>query len=163
MAMVFSTSVLQLARAYTALADDGVLHSVSLIKRGEDFDSKRVFTAKTAKKVREMLEHVIKKDGTAYQARVDGFRVAGKTGTVKKSIVGGYAKDRYLAVFVGMAPVSDPKFVIAVMVNEPSAGKYYGGQVAAPVFSKVMAGALRVYGIATDKEESMPVLLTSVK
>ena len=155
-----STSVLQLARSYTALADDGVLHSVSLLKRDEDHDAKRVFTAKTAKKVREMLEHVVKKDGTAYQARVNGYRVAGKTGTVKKAVAGGYADDRYQAVFVGLAPVSNPRFVIAVMVDEPSAGKYYGGLVAAPVFSKVMAGALRVYGVAPDKEESMPVLLT---
>jgi len=155
-----STSVLQLARAYTALADDGVLHSVSILKRDEDDDAKRVFSVKTAKKVREMLEHVIKKDGTAYQARVDGYRVAGKTGTVKKAVAGGYADDRYFAVFVGLAPASNPRFVIAVMVDEPSAGKYYGGLVAAPVFSKVMAGALRVYGIAPDKEESMPVLLT---
>jgi len=155
-----STSVLQLARAYTALADDGVLHSVSILKREVDHDAKRVFSVKTAKKVREMLEHVVKKDGTAYQARVDGYRVAGKTGTVKKAVAGGYADDRYLAVFVGLAPASNPRFVIAVMVDEPSAGKYYGGLVAAPVFSKVMAGAMRVYGIAPDKEESMPVLLT---
>jgi cell division protein FtsI (penicillin-binding protein 3) len=155
-----STSVLQLARAYTALADDGVLHSVSILKRDVDHDAKRVFSVKTAKKVREMLEHVVKKDGTAYQARVDGYRVAGKTGTVKKAVAGGYADDRYLAVFVGLAPASNPRFVIAVMVDEPSAGKYYGGLVAAPVFSKVMAGAMRVYGIAPDKEESMPVLLT---
>jgi len=154
-----ATSVLQLARSYTALADDGILHSVSLLKRDEDYDSKRVFTAKTAKKVREMLEHVIKKDGTAYQARVSGYRVAGKTGTVKKAIAGGYADKRYLAVFVGLAPVSNPRFVIAVMVDEPSAGKYYGGLVAAPIFAKVMAGALRVYGVEPDKEESMPVLL----
>ena len=158
-----STSVLQLARAYTALADDGILHSVSLLKREEDYDAKRVFTAKTAKKVTAMLEHVIKKDGTAYKARVDGYRVAGKTGTVKKAIAGGYADDRYLAVFVGLAPVSDPRFVIAVMVDDPSAGKYYGGLVAAPVFSKVMAGALRVYGVAPDKEDTMPVLLTTSK
>ncbi len=155
-----STTVLQLARAYTALADDGVLHSVSILKREVDHDAKRVFSVKTAKKVREMLEHVVKKDGTAYQARVDGYRVAGKTGTVKKAVAGGYADDRYLAVFVGLAPASNPRFVIAVMVDEPSAGKYYGGLVAAPVFSKVMAGAMRVYGIAPDKEESMPVLLT---
>lgn len=158
-----ATSVLQLARAYTALADDGVLHSVSLLKRDEDYDAKRVFTAKTAIKVREMLEHVVKKGGTAYQARVDGYRVAGKTGTVKKAVAGGYADDRYLAVFVGLAPVSNPRFVIAVMVDEPRAGKYYGGLVAAPVFSKVMAGALRVYGIAPDKIESMPVLLTKAE
>lgn len=155
-----STSVLQLARAYTAIADDGLLHSVSLLKRDEDFDVKRVFSAKTAKKVREMIEHVVKKDGTAYQARVNGYRVAGKTGTVKKATAGGYSKNKYLAVFVGLAPVSNPRFVIAVMVDEPSAGKYYGGLVAAPVFAKVMEGALRVYGVAPDMEDTMPVLLT---
>ena len=86
--------------------------------------------------------------------------MAGKTGTVKKATAGGYADKRYLAVFVGLAPVSDPRFVIAVMVDEPSAGDYYGGLVAAPVFAKVMAGALRVYGVAPDKEDTMPVLLT---
>ena len=155
-----SMSVLQLARAYTALADDGMLHSVSILKREEDYDATRVFSKKTAKKVREMLEHVIKRDGTAYQARVDGYRVAGKTGTVKKAKAGGYTEKSYLAVFVGMAPASDPRFVIAVMVDEPSAGDYYGGLVAAPVFSKVMAGALRVYGVAPDKEDTMPILLT---
>ncbi|MCK5477415.1 MAG: penicillin-binding protein 2 [Methylococcales bacterium] len=158
-----STSLLQLARAYTALADDGLLHSVSILKRDEDYDAKRVFSKRTAKKVREMLEHVIKKDGTAYQARVDGYRVAGKTGTVKKATAGGYTEKTYFAVFVGLAPVSDPRFVIAVMVDEPTAGKYYGGLVAAPVFSKVMAGALRVYGVAPDKEDTMPVLLTKVE
>jgi cell division protein FtsI (penicillin-binding protein 3) len=158
-----STSVLQLARAYTALADEGVLHSVSILKRDEDYDAKRVFSKKTANKITAMLEHVIKKDGTAYKARVDGYRVAGKTGTVKKATAGGYTKKSYLAVFVGLAPVSNPRFVIAVMVDEPSAGKYYGGLVAAPVFSKVMAGALRVYGVAPDQEESMPVLLTTIE
>ena len=158
-----STSVLQLARAYTALADEGVLHSVSILKRDEDYDAKRVFSKRTAKKITAMLEHVIKRDGTAYQARVDGYRVAGKTGTVKKANAGGYTEKSYQAVFVGLAPVSNPRFVIAVMVDEPSAGKYYGGLVAAPVFSKVMAGALRVYGVAPDKEESMPVLLTRAK
>lgn len=158
-----TTTVLQLARAYTALADGGLLHSVSLLKRDEDYDVKRVLTQKTAKKITEMLEHVTDKDGTAFQARVDGYRVAGKTGTVKKAIAGGYAEKSYLAVFVGLAPVSNPRFVIAVMIDEPSAGKYYGGLVAAPVFSKVMAGALRVYGVAPDKEDTMPMLLTKIE
>ena len=158
-----STSTLQLARAYTALADEGVLHSVSLLKREIDHDTKRVFTKKTANQVREMLEHVLKKDGTAYQARVDGYRVAGKTGTVKKAMAGGYTEDRYLAVFVGLAPASDPRFVIAVMVDEPSAGKYYGGLVAGPIFAKAMAGALRVYGVEPDQEDTMPVLLTEAR
>ncbi|WP_305909273.1 penicillin-binding protein 2 [Methylomarinum sp. Ch1-1] len=155
-----STSLLQLARAYTALADDGLVHSVTLLQRDEDYQARRVYSAANAQKVREMLEHVVKKDGTAYQARVAGFRVAGKTGTVKKATAGGYADKRYFAVFVGLAPVSSPRFVIAVMVDEPSAGDYYGGLVAAPVFAKVMAGALRVYGVTPDKEDTMPVLLT---
>ena len=155
-----STTTLQLARAYTALADDGILHSVSLLKRDEDDESQRVFSAKTARQVREMLEHVVAKDGTAYQARVDGYRVAGKTGTSKKAVKGGYSNKLYSAVFVGIAPASDPRFVIAVMVNEPGGKKYYGGQVAGPIFSKVMAGALRLYGVEPDKENTMPVLLT---
>lgn len=155
-----SMSLLQLAKAYTALADDGIVHSVTLLQRDEDYEARRVFSAATAKRIREMLEHVVKKDGTAYRARVDGYRVAGKTGTVKKATAGGYADKRYLAVFVGLAPVSDPRFVIAVMVDEPNAGDYYGGLVAAPVFAKVMAGALRVYGVAPDQEDTMPVLLT---
>ncbi|MFA5983525.1 MAG: penicillin-binding protein 2 [Methylococcaceae bacterium] len=155
-----NASVLQLARAYTALADDGVLHSVSFLKRDEDDDAKRVFTAKTAKQVRAMMETVVSKEGTAYEARVDGYKVAGKTGTVKKAGHGGYSEKRYFSVFAGLAPASDPKLVVVVMVDEPTAGKYYGGLVSAPVFSKVMAGALRVMGVAPDQEDTMPVLLT---
>jgi len=155
-------SALQLARSYTALADNGVLHSVSLQKREQDDDAKRVFTSKTAKRVREMMETVVSKEGTAYEARVDGYRVAGKTGTVKKSGGrGGYSEHTYFSVFAGMAPASNPKLIIVVMIDEPSAGQYYGGLVSAPVFSKVMSGALRVLGVAPDQEDTMPVLLTS--
>lgn len=157
-----STSILQLAKAYTALADDGILHSVSLIKRDIDPYAERVFSVKTARQVRDMLETVVMRDGTAYQARVDGYRVAGKTGTAKKlHVSGGYAQKKYRGVFVGMAPASNPRLVIAVMVDEPGADKYYGGLVAAPVFARVMAGALRIVGAAPDQEESMPVLLDS--
>ena len=155
-----STSILQLARAYTALADDGVVHSVTLLKRDEDPDAKRIFKPETARKVREMLEHVISKDGTAYLARVEGYRVAGKTGTVKKAAVGGYAEDKYISVFVGMAPASNPRFIIAIMVDEPTSGQYYGGLVAAPAFAKVMAGALRVYGVEPDGMDNMHLLLS---
>jgi cell division protein FtsI (penicillin-binding protein 3) len=154
-----SMSVLQLARSYTALADDGQLHSVSLLKRERDDYVQQVISPATAVKVRTMLEQVVKKDGTAYKARVEGYRVAGKTGTVKKVKNGAYSDD-YLAVFVGMAPASDPKLIIAVIVDSPHAGQYYGGLVAAPIFSKVMGGALRVLGIAPDEEQSMTVLLT---
>ncbi|NOR79687.1 MAG: penicillin-binding protein 2, partial [Methyloprofundus sp.] len=154
-----SMSVLQLARAYTILADDGLLHSVSLLKRDKDEYETRVLSAETAIKVRTMIEQVVEKDGTAYKARVSGYRVAGKTGTVKKAGVGGYGDD-YLSVFVGMAPASDPKLIIAVMVDSPQAGDYYGGVVAGPIFSKVMGGALSVLKVAPDQEQSMAVLLT---
>ena len=155
-----SSSALQLARAYTALADDGVLHSVSLLKREEDDDVVRVFSAKTAKSVRKMMETVLMKDGTAYEGRVDGYTAAGKTGTVKKAGAGGYTEKNYFAVFAGMAPATDPRLIIVVMIDEPSAGQYYGGLVSAPVFSKVMAGALRILEVAPDQEETMPILLT---
>jgi cell division protein FtsI (penicillin-binding protein 3) len=156
-----SASAVQLARAYTALADDGLLHSVSLLKRDEDPDERRVFSAKTAQSVRTMMESVIMKDGTAYEARVDGYTVAGKTGTVKKAGPGGYSSNKYFAVFAGMAPAKNPRLIITVMIDEPSAGEYYGGLVSAPVFSKVMAGALRIMGIAPDQQSTMPLLLTS--
>ena len=155
-----NASVLQLARAYTALADDGILHSVSLLKREEDDDTVRVFSAKTAKTVRKMMETVLTKDGTAIQAVVPGYSAAGKTGTAKKSTGHGYTEKSYFAVFSGLAPVENPRLIIAVMIDEPSAGNYYGGLVAAPVFSKVMAGALRILGVAPDKLDAMPLLLT---
>lgn len=156
-----NASVVQLAKAYTALADDGILHSVSLLKRDEDPNPVRVFSAKTAQSVRQMMETVIMKDGTAYEARVDGYTVAGKTGTVKKaSGAHGYTSNKYFAVFAGMAPASDPKLIITVMIDEPSAGKYYGGLVSAPVFSRVMSGALRVLDIAPDREDTMPIVLS---
>ena len=155
-----NASVLQLARAYTALADDGILHSVSLLKREEDDDTVRVFSAKTAKTVRKMMETVLTKDGTAIEAVVPGYSAAGKTGTAKKATAHGYTEKTYFAVFSGMAPVENPRLIIAVMIDEPSAGNYYGGLVAAPVFSRVMAGALRILGVAPDKLDAMPLLLT---
>ncbi|MSP27216.1 MAG: penicillin-binding protein 2 [Methylococcales bacterium] len=156
-----NVSAIQLARAYTALADDGILHSISLIKRDEDDKPRRVFSANTAKTIRSMLENVIMKDGTAYEARVDGYTVAGKTGTVKKANEShGYGSSTYFSVFAGMAPARNPRLIIVVMIDEPSAGKYYGGLVAAPVFSKVMTGALRLLNVAPDQETTMPILLT---
>jgi cell division protein FtsI (penicillin-binding protein 3) len=154
-----NVSALQLARAYTALADDGILHSVSLLKRDEDVDAQRVLSQKTAKTVRTMMETVISKEGTAYEARVEGYRVAGKTGTAKKAGAHGYSANSYFALFAGLAPASNPRLVIVVMIDEPSAGQYYGGLVAAPVFSKVMGGALRLLGVTPDQEDTMPILI----
>jgi len=131
------------------LADDGLVHSVSLLKREKDEYADRVLSKETAVTVRTMIESVVQRDGTAYRASVKGYRVAGKTGTVKKAVAGGYGSD-YLSLFVGMAPASDPKLVIAVMVDSPSVGGFYGGVVAAPIFSKVMGGALRLLKIPPD-------------
>lgn len=145
-----SASVLQLAQAYTAFANEGVMQPVSLVKENEKRQGKKVFTKKTAKQVLEMMEKVVAKGGTAPLAAITNYRVAGKTGTSKKSIAGGYADDRYAALFAGIVPASDPRFVMVVVIDEPSAGEFYGGKVAAPVFSSVMTGVLRLLNVPPD-------------
>lgn len=145
-----ASSVAQLARAYSVIANDGELLDLSLIKLDEKPQGKQVMTVKTAKNVRKMLESVIKAGGTAKQAAVRGYKVAGKTGTVKKSQRGGYTEDRYIAVFAGIAPASNPELVLVVSVNEPNNGVFYGGAVAAPVFADIMENALRVLNVMPD-------------
>lgn len=145
-----SVSTLQLAQAYAVLAADGLKRPVSLLRVDQAPVGERVFSADTARAVRHMLESVVSVQGTAPLAAVPGYRVAGKTGTVKKVEDGGYSDDRYLALFAGMAPASRPRLVLVVMLDEPSAGKYYGGQVAAPVFARVMGEALRLLNVAPD-------------
>jgi cell division protein FtsI (penicillin-binding protein 3) len=145
-----SLSLIQLARAYTVFANDGEIKPVSLLKLKEPPVGQQVFSAATARSVRDMLETVVQPGGTAPHAQVMGYRVAGKTGTAHKLDVGGYAADRYVSSFVGMAPASNPRLIIAVMIDEPSDGKYYGGTVAGPVFSAVMAGALRQLAVPQD-------------
>jgi len=145
-----SVSLLQLARAYTVFATEGLLQPLTLIRRDEAVSGQRVVSALTAVAVRSMLETVIKPGGTAPRAYVMGYRVAGKTGTAHKLEGHAYASDRYVSTFVGMAPASDPRLVIAVMLDEPSNGQYYGGVVAAPVFSRVMSEALRMLGVNPD-------------
>ncbi len=145
-----SVSLLQLARAYAAFANDGIMPPLTVLKHREQAVGKRVMTAETAQIVREMLERVTHNGGTAPQARVMGYRVAGKTGTAHKLVGGSYAADKYIASFVGLAPASDPRLVVAVMIDEPGGREYYGGLVAAPVFSRVMAGALRLMAVPPD-------------
>ena len=145
-----SVSLLQLARAYSVFATDGELMPLTLIKRDQPVQGKRVVSARTAASVRKMLEMVTQPGGTATRAQVAGFRVAGKTGTAHKLVGASYAPDRYVSSFVGFAPASNPRLVIAVMLDEPGGKSYYGGEVAAPVFSTVMAGALRLLGIEPD-------------
>ena len=145
-----SVSLIQLARAYTVFARDGELAPLSLLKTGARAAGERVFSPEVARALRDMLEAAVQPGGTAPRARVVGWRVGGKTGTAHKQENGGYAASKYVSSFVGFAPLSAPRLVIAVMVDEPSAGQYYGGQVAAPVFSQVMQGALRLLGAPYD-------------
>jgi cell division protein FtsI (penicillin-binding protein 3) len=147
-----SVTGMQLAQAYSVLANDGYRVPITLLKRGADSEVERqaAFSPMVARAVRKMMESVVAADGTAPLAAVNGYRVAGKTGTAHKSEAGGYAEKRYLSVFAGMAPASDPRLVAVVVINEPSNGEYYGGKVAAPVFSRVMAGALRLLNIPPD-------------
>ena len=145
-----SVSLLQLARAYTVFAADGELKSPSLVKLDTPQSGNQVISPATARAVRDMLEMVVEPGGTAPRAQIVGYRVAGKTGTAHKLENGSYTNDRYVSSFVGMAPASNPRLIVAVMLDEPSAGQYYGGRVAAPVFSQVMAGSLRILGVAPD-------------
>lgn len=148
-----SVSLLQLARAYTIFASDGVLAPLTFVRRESPAPGQRVISVRTARTIRAMLEGVTHPGGTAVQARVTGYRVAGKTGTVHKLVNGSYSPDRYIASFVGFAPVSKPRLVVAVMIDEPAQGKHYGGEVAAPIFREVTAGALRVLGVSPDSIE----------
>lgn len=153
-----SLTLLQLARAYTVFTNDGALLPVSLLKLKEAPVGHQVYKPATANHLKDMMETVIQPGGTAPRAQVLGYRVAGKTGTAHKPGVGGYQANHYVSSFVGFAPASNPKFIIAVMIDDPSAGKYYGGTVAAPVFSKVMAGALRMLAIPQDAPNNNVVI-----
>ncbi len=145
-----SVSLLQLARAYTIFASDGELKPVSLLKLDAVPPGERVISAENARHVRAMLETVSHEGGTATRAQVAGYRVAGKTGTAHKIENGSYSPDKYVASFIGFAPASRPRLVIAVMLDEPGAGEHFGGVVAAPVFSQVMADALRLLSVPRD-------------
>jgi cell division protein FtsI (penicillin-binding protein 3) len=145
-----SLSLIQLARAYTVFATDGELVALTLVKNQPASSSEKLLSPETARAVRAMLEAAVQSGGTGPRARIMGWRVAGKTGTAHKQENGGYAADKYIASFVGLAPVSAPRVVIAVMIDEPAAGQHYGGAVAAPVFAQVMQGALRMLGVPHD-------------
>ena len=144
-----SVNLLQLARAYTVFANDGELKQLTLLKQEVPTVGATVYSAATVRAVREMMELVVKPGGTAPLAQVMGYRVAGKTGTSHKLENGRYV-DRYISSFVGMAPASNPRLIVAVMLNEPTGKEYYGGQVAAPAFSNVMGAALRQLDVPND-------------
>ncbi|MEW6589822.1 MAG: penicillin-binding protein 2 [Pseudomonadota bacterium] len=150
-----SVSLLQLTRAYMAFANDGEVMPLSFLRREpQEISGVRVFSPAVAREVRGMMEAVTQEGGTGQRTRVPGYRVAGKTGTAHKLVDGRYAPDRYLSSFVGMAPASNPRLIIGVVVDEPSGGVYYGGSVAGPVFAQVMAASLRQLGLPPDAPET---------
>jgi cell division protein FtsI (penicillin-binding protein 3) len=146
----FSVTALQLARAYGVLATDGVLQPLSLERVDVMPAGRQVLSPRTARMVRQYLEGVVAPGGTAIKAAIPSYRVAGKTGTVHKAVAGGYSPDNYQSLFVGLAPASQPQLVALVMIDDPNGKDYYGGLVAAPVFSRVMQGALRTLQVPPD-------------
>lgn len=146
-----SLTPMQLAKAYSVLANGGQDFFVSLTK--QDIDEKMpVIDERITEKVMQTLQGVVGVKGTGRNARIAGYDIAGKTGTVHKNTPNGYSKDKYLALFVGMAPMRDPRFVTLVMLDEPKSNRYYGGEVAAPIFSKYMDDLLKLYGVSPDNE-----------
>ncbi len=144
-----SVSLMQMARAYTAFARDGDMVSLTLMRRDSEPTSVKVYPPALSKEIRAMLEAAAGPDG-AKLAQVQGYRVAGKSGTARKIVDGRYSTSSYRSSFVGFAPVSDPRIVVAVSIDEPQAGAYYGGRVAAPVFSSIVGGSLRMLGVRPD-------------
>ncbi len=147
-----SATAMQLAKGYLVFANKGNLVPVTFIHNDTPSSPVQVMQRKTAEQVLTMMEAVVGKEGTGRSARVEGYRVAGKTGTARIAGKQGYTERKYIASFVGIAPVSKPKFVVVVIVHEPSKKAYYAAAVAAPLFAKVMSGALRIFNVPTDDQ-----------
>ncbi|MGH8136257.1 MAG: peptidoglycan D,D-transpeptidase FtsI family protein, partial [Steroidobacteraceae bacterium] len=148
-----SVTPLQLAQAYATVGALGMHRPITFRRVQEAAPATRVLDERVARELISLLEGVVDPGGTGVKARVPGYRVAGKTGTAWKAIPGGYSEDRYLAVFAGVVPASRPRLAVLVMIDEPRGALYYGGDVAAPVFSAVTAGALRLMSVAPDDLE----------
>lgn len=152
-----SVSLFQLARAYTVFARDGDLAPVSITRVDQPMAGSPVFSAETTRAVRKMLNMAAGEGGTAPKAQTLGFSVGGKTGTAHKQEGGAYTT-KYRSWFVGLAPAVNPRIVVAVMLDEPSNGRYYGGDVAAPVFSDVVQETLPRLGVQPDLEYKSQVI-----
>ena len=153
----FNVTNLQLAQAYLVLANNGVLKPLSLLRTDEPVQGRRVMDADVARVVSDMLRSVTEKGGTGTKARIEGYNVAGKTGTVHKQAKGkrGYAGDRYFALFAGMVPAENPRVVAVVTIDEPGGENYGGGSVAAPVFASVMKDALRLLNVPPQTDAAV--------
>ncbi|HGP4575660.1 TPA: peptidoglycan D,D-transpeptidase FtsI family protein [Neisseria meningitidis] len=152
-------SLLQLARAYTVLTHDGELLPVSFEKQAVAPKGKRVIKASTAKKVRELMVSVTEAGGTGTAGAVDGFDVGAKTGTARKLVNGRYVDNKHVATFIGFAPAKNPRVIVAVTIDEPTANGYYGGVVTGPPFKKIMGGSLNILGVSPTK----PLTAAAVK
>ena len=152
-----STTALQLAHAYSVLANGGYDYPVTFVRQTEPTAGSRVLSKASTNQLKFFMSSVVDEGGTGRRAHVPGYRIAGKTGTVRKSTQQGYSDNAHLSIFAGMAPLSDPRLVMVVVINEPQGKQYYGGQVAAPVFASVMADALRLFNIAPDDPQTLIV------
>jgi cell division protein FtsI (penicillin-binding protein 3) len=151
-----SVTPLQLAHAYATIGAFGVARPVSFLRVESAVAGARALDEHTCRELVSMLESVVAAEGTGKLAAIPGYRVSGKTGTAWKATGGGYSTDRYMAVFGGVAPESAPRLAAVVVIDEPSAGLHMGGQVAAPVFSRVIGGALRLLAVAPDQPVKTP-------
>jgi len=145
-----SVTPLQLAQAYAALGNDGNMRPVSLIALDKPNEGNRILSSETSRAIRRMMEEVVRPGGTGTKANIAGYRVAGKTGTTWKFAAGGYSHDKYLSIFAGLAPASDPRLAAVVIIDEPTGNLYYGSDVAAPVFADVIAESLRMLAVPPD-------------
>ena len=152
---------LQLARAYSAIAADGVLRPVSMLALDKPLPGTRVISSSTARALTQMMEAVVSPAGTGKRAAVRNYRVAGKTGTAQKAIVGGHSDERHTAFFAGFAPATHPRLVVVVVIDEPQGAAYYGADVAAPVFSNIVTGALRVLAVPPDALPAAPLTVVA--
>lgn len=158
-----STSLFQLAQAYSVLANDGELLTPKIIQSSTPAARQRVMSAVNARAVRHMLNLAAGPEGTAPKAQLEGYTVGGKTGTSHKQEGRGYAAKKYRSTFVGMSPIDAPRIVVAVSIDEPSAGKYFGGEVAAPIFSQTVGQTLRLLGVQPDRAVKPQIAVTAVE
>jgi len=158
-----SASLFQMAHSYTAFAHDGRVVPVTMLKSSEPAVGVPVFSAENARAVRKMLQMAAGPGGTGQKAQTLGYSVGGKSGTAHKQVGKGYASNRYRSWFTGMAPIENPRIIVAVMIDEPTAGQYFGGLVAAPVFSEVVQQTLRMMGVQPDMEVKPQIVANAVE
>jgi len=158
-----SASLFQMARSYTAFAHDGAIIPVTMLKSAEPATGVPVFSAEHAAQVRHMLWLAAGPGGTGQKAQTVGYSVGGKSGTARKQVGKGYASGKYRSWFTGMAPIDKPRIIVAVMIDEPSAGQYFGGTVAGPVFSEVVQQTLRMMGVQPDMAVKPQIVTTGVE